>query len=97
MPGPPAPTPRPSQLVAAERRRIARALHDVVVQELLGLALDLEAMSAGHGAPRGAPPVAGPELAARLRASVRDLRLLVEDLGGNRDVRPLPGPLAPPA
>ena len=64
----------------AERRRIASDLHDGVVQDLHGLAFDLDAMGA-PGA-RGADPAAqgAAALASRLRHSLQDLRTLAADI-----------------
>lgn len=59
----------------AERRRIARDLHDTVVQDLTGTAFELSASSRDGGA---APPVLD-RLASSVRGSLRSLRsLLVE-------------------
>lgn len=65
---------------AAERRRIARDLHDGVVQELAGAAytLDAEAGAAREPAPSAAKAMA--DAARVLRRSLRDLRTLIVDI-----------------
>jgi len=60
----------------AERRRIASDLHDGVVQDLHGLAFDLDAVEVARAQAGGTPA----ELASRLRHSVRDLRTLAADI-----------------
>lgn len=72
----------------AERRRVASDLHDGVIQDLTGLALDLDptvldptAIPAPEQASWGSPPEVDPrEAAARVRQSLRDLRALAADL-----------------
>jgi signal transduction histidine kinase len=68
----------------AERRRIARDLHDTVVQDLAGSSFRLAA------APRD--PVAVEEASASIRSSLRSLRsLLVEIYPPDLSVQSLPG------
>lgn len=64
----------------AERRRIASDLHDGVVQDLHGLALDLDAAEGGSTGMPDTPAQRAAELAARLRRSLHDLRTLAADL-----------------
>lgn len=67
-------TQRVSEVATVERRQIAADLHDGVVQDLTGIALDLE-VPIDH--PKQAPPLAPNErtaLAKRIRAAVTVLR-----------------------
>jgi signal transduction histidine kinase len=60
----------------AERRRIARDLHDDLGQHLLALDLDARALAGGH------PPLSQPlaQFGERLRQATRALRSIVRDL-----------------
>jgi signal transduction histidine kinase len=69
----------------AERRRIARDVHDGVVQDLAGLAFGLDA--ARFGGVDGEVPGAAARTAAGLRRCLGELRRLLVDL----DPPPLPG------
>jgi len=64
----------------AERRRIASDLHDGVVQDLHGLAFDLDAAGAAGAGAGGAPAERAAEFASRLRHSLHDLRTLATDI-----------------
>ncbi len=59
--------------VISDRERIARDLHDVVIQRLFATGLQLQ----------GAQMMAGPELAGRLDKAVADLDLTIRDIRGS--------------
>jgi two-component system, NarL family, sensor kinase len=72
---------RSLEISATERRRIARDLHDGVVQALAGVAFSLGAAS-GQAAKEGQRAVADTitESAGVIRQAVRDLRTLIVDI-----------------
>lgn len=59
--------------VISDRERIARDLHDVVIQRLFATGLQLQ----------GAQMLAGPEMAGRLDKAVADLDLTIRDIRGS--------------
>jgi two-component system NarL family sensor kinase len=61
-----------------ERRRIARDLHDGVVQNLVGVSYSLSAAAAGTTTPEGAEAIE--RAAAETRDSIRELRTLLVDI-----------------
>lgn len=67
-------TQRASEIAQVERRRIAADLHDGVVQDLTGLALDLEAPVGGVEGLGEAERRERQELASRLRRATAQLR-----------------------
>src|SRR5690606_38814719 len=60
-------------LLAEDRERIARDLHDVVIQRLFGAGMGLQALS---------QTVGGPRAAARLTGIVDELDQVIADLRG---------------
>ena len=71
---------RAASAANAERRRIAADLHDGVVQDLHGVAFDLDAVGRRTSGAADAPAPDAAELAARLRHSLRELRTLAADI-----------------
>lgn len=71
---------RSLEVSAAERRRIARDLHDGVVQSLAGAAYSLDAEASGARPDQPELAAAITDIARLLRQSVRDLRTLIVDI-----------------
>lgn len=71
---------RSAAAAQVERRRISGQLHDGVVQDLQGLALDLDTVGTAAGVGLADTAARGSPFAARLRSTLQDLRKLAVDI-----------------